>query len=237
MAQAALVVFAKTLGLSQVKTRLQKDLGKEATEKLYESFCDCTRAVIDEVVREYKGSIHKYWAVPEIEALSAAPAPSWAKIWQGPGDSLGPKLSHVYSELIRIHDSVIFIGADAPHTPKSFIFEGLKNFHLSHKEFIFGPAVDGGFYLFGGKVPLSEKTWTSVTYSKEDTCDQLRRSILAVGGRFAPDLTPMEDIDTIEELQRSLDFFQNKSDAMLPVQLTLAADIQKALAASRTVST
>lgn len=235
MGQVALVVFAKTVGLSPVKTRLQSGFGKEATERIYRSFCACTRTVLDEVASRSGHRVTRYWAVPEQEALALPMDPGWQVTWQGSGEGLGSKLSYVYDLLLKTHEEVVFLGADAPHLPVHYVIEGIGGLVSEGADYVFGPATDGGFYLFAGRKPIAATIWNAVVYSQSDTRKQLQKLLSLSGGKFSKDLPELQDIDTVEELRSLPAFCRAHADALLECQLSLAKIVAQELDLSGTV--
>jgi uncharacterized protein len=68
---------------------------------------------------------------------------------------------------------------------------------LETHKFALGPATDGGYYLFAGRAPVDRASWTNVTYSAEDTAEQL---IAQLPSKVAI-LASMTDVDTADDLE------------------------------------
>ncbi|MCC6544644.1 MAG: DUF2064 domain-containing protein, partial [Nitrospirae bacterium] len=128
---------------------------------------------------------------------------------------LGERLSNVYSELLHKHDFVLLIGSDCPQMPWQYLIDAALFLSDGRSRFVIGPAKDGGFYLFGGNVPLSEELWTGVKYSQSNTAVELIREIETLG--YISKLHPLADIDTINDL-RSLASEDWHYTALLPAQ-------------------
>ena len=221
--KTAIAVFGKTVGLSPVKTRLQKDLGKERTEAIYKEFCRCTRSVVTAVKAQFPNNIAMVWSVPEQSAVGVGLPEDWRGMWQGMGEGLGDKLDFVYTTLREEFDAVIMIGADAPHLPVLWISEAVKNLEAG-SSFVLGPAADGGFYLFGGRKDVPADVWRSTPYSVETTCSVLRGQLQRLGS-IGKDLMPLADVDTIHELKAMASFVANHKPLMLECQAQLAATV------------
>ena len=168
---AALAIFAKTPGLSPVKTRLARELGENAAVEFYRLSVGCLEELAREVLALSGGDIVPYWAVAEREALEH---PIWAgldRIWTGEG-GLGERQSRVYSTLLARHRQVLLIGTDSPQLEAASILNA--NRLLQEKAgAVIGPTEDGGYYLFGDREPIEEKIWASVRYSAATTCAEL----------------------------------------------------------------
>lgn len=195
----ALVIFVKTPGLSPIKTRLAQELGFELSREFYERSVRATGALARAAQKQYSG-LAVYWAVAELEGLGAEIWSGYPTIFQGEG-SLGLRLSNVYQQILRRHEFACFIGADSPHLEVNCLNRGIRETANGLRaQFTIGESDDGGFYFFGGGIPIPEVDWTSVEYSSPLTAQELtaclRRhgSILNIGRNF--------DIDTVDELKR-----------------------------------
>lgn len=201
MNRGAVAIFVKTPGLSPIKTRLGRVIGTRAAEEFYALSVEATQDVSAEAMRLASFislDLTAYWAIAE---PAGASHPMWHQfeiVFQGNGE-LGERLSHVYDELLRKHDFVLLIGADCPQMPWQYIIEAASFLRDGGNRFVIGPATDGGFYLFGGNAPVSEKLWTRVPYSQSNTAVELMREIRALGD--IRELLSLVDIDTIDDLQ------------------------------------
>lgn len=201
MNRGAIAIFVKTPGLSPVKTRLGRVIGTRAAEELYALSVEATREVSAEAMRRAPAvtlDLTAYWAIAEPTGVSHPMWHQFETILQGMG-GLGKRLSNVYGELLRKHDFVILIGADCPQMPWQCLIEAALFLRDGSNRFVIGPAIDGGFCLFGGNVPLSEELWMRVPYSQPDTAVELMREIRALGD--ISELQPLVDIDTIDDLR------------------------------------
>jgi hypothetical protein len=164
----ALAIFAKTPGLSPVKTRLAADIGVEKAEQFYRYSVKCIEELALSVMAETDGDIVPYWAVGEESGLDYPLWENFDRLWTGDG-GLGDRLNHVYAALLKKHDHVILIGTDSPQLSSGRIIEAYD--HLRQKTgHVIGPAEDGGYYLYGGHVLLPRDLWLSVPYSVPETC-------------------------------------------------------------------
>ena len=184
----------------QTKTRPKKAIGARAAEEFYKLSLDATHEVSVEAMRRASSAsldLTPYWAIAEPAEASHHLWYNFGNIFQGNG-GLGERLSNVYGELLRKHDFVILIGADCPQMPWQYIIEAASFLRDGGNRFVIGPARDGGFYLFGGNVLLSEALWSRVPYSQSNTAVKLMLEIKALGD--ISELLPLVDIDTIDDL-------------------------------------
>ena len=219
----AFVVFIKTPGLSPVKTRLAKGIGKDLAEEFYKLSVRSVEEIGEELQRQSQPQkLDVLWAVAEEEGLDSAPGPEGFALFQGTG-SLGERLANIYDQRSTKYDLILFVGGDCPQMRVDDIMAGIE---LLQKQpsFVLGPAEDGGFWLWGGSLKVRKEIWTHVSYSQDTTCDEMRKQLL----EFAPclDLKSYTDIDHAKDLKSLHDFFVAQ-DALLPAQETLMAWLNK----------
>lgn len=187
----AVAIFVKTPGLSPVKTRLAASIGTAAAEEFYKL---CAEAIQQTLIRATQTiDIVPFWAVGEQAGLEHPLWQSFDSIYTGEGD-LGERQHHIYQYLQAKYQRVILIGADSPQLSIKHLGDAIAA--LDSHQFALGPAVDGGYYLFAGKVPIAKNIWTNVTYSSADTAEQLLAQLPAP----ATLLDCITDVDTIEDL-------------------------------------
>ncbi len=197
-ASAAIAVWVKTPGHTPAKTRLAKVIGTATAEVFHRLAVDAVREVVDDATRLAPGLLAPYWAVAERDVAAHACWSGFPVVAQGEG-ALGDRLAHVYELLEPRHRAVLFIGADSPQlAPAALVHAATLLVDASGPEYVLGPAMDGGFYLFGGKGPLPRAAWTSVTYSAATTMAELIAALEAIGRVQL--LAPGFDVDTVDEL-------------------------------------
>lgn len=195
--QGAIAVFVKTPGYSPLKTRLAEGIGQQQAEDFYRLSVQAVASVVTAAAQQT--GVIPCWAVAEDAALSDPLWSDFVTIPQGAGD-LGTRLAHVNRVLSEQHDFVIFLGADAPQLPVSFLTEAIRMLEQKREpsQFVMGPASDGGFYLFGTQNCVTAEVWCNVPYSADNTARQLRAELAAAGEmHLLPTLT---DVDTARDL-------------------------------------
>ncbi len=196
--QGAIAIFVKTPGYSPLKTRLAASIGQALAEEFHMLSATAVAAVVELVAKQKP--VFPHWAVAEATALSD---PSWNQfptLSQGTGN-LGARLAHVNQILSAKYDYVIFLGADAPQLPVDYLIQAvdyLSDF-TDRPQFVLGPARDGGFYLFGTQMCLSQKTWLNIPYSESNTAEKLLEQIQGQGD--VHQLPVLTDVDTVDELE------------------------------------
>ena len=211
MLQVTAAVFVKSPGLSPVKTRLATHLGVEAATDFYLLSC----AAVEEVLQLTPNLGEAVWALAEAEADHLSWWKNFRTVRQGTG-SLGERLHQVYSSLTEEGRGVLLLGADAPQISPNLIEEAIERVRAGG--FVVGPALDGGFYLFGGSQPIPAEVWTQVQYSQSDT---LSRLCAGLGQQDSLSFLPvLRDVDEWEDLL-ALRAAWRLETQLLPAQLRL----------------
>ncbi len=204
---ASVAVFVKTPGLSPVKTRLGQAIGTEAALETYR-ICLAAVTSLLQASSTHPG-FFPYWAVAEEEATALPLWKEFPRIVQPQSPGLAPRLHGVYSSLLQRHPGGVFlIGADCPHLPLSFLKEAHEALTRDDCLAVVGPATDGGFTLFGSREELPLSFWESITYSSDNTLEQLLSALKAWQSpkphrRIVHPLPALTDIDSQEDLKRA----------------------------------
>ena len=112
---------------------------------------------------------------------------------QGQGD-LGQRLTRGLDEAHL--GPVLFIGADAPDISRALIWQAFRA--LKTHDAVFGPASDGGFWLFGlNKAVRTPSPFTDVRWSGPHAMADVRRNLGSVA-RVA-ELPVLIDIDDADD--------------------------------------
>lgn len=193
MSAAALAIFVKTPGLSPLKTRLAASIGTARAERFHQ----LAAAAVAEVAVAAKPSIDAYWAVAEADAMTHPHWQTLPTLWQGEG-ALGTRLDCVCAQLQSRYGRALLIGADAPQITVDLLAAALTALDDAATPFALGRAGDGGFWLFGTRVPVPIDVWQAPRYSQSRTADELVTA-LAPHGAIA-ELPTLTDLDTAHDL-------------------------------------
>lgn len=186
-----LVVMAKVPVAGLVKTRLTRQAGVATATRFARHAARC---LLHRVAR------HPRWQT------SLAIAPDWgagAGIWaskvaraaQGRGN-LGARMQRIMSRAGP--GPLVIIGTDIPGIKPAYIAEAFRL--LGRHDAVFGPAVDGGYWLVGLRRrphllrPFSGVRWSS-PHALADTLGNLRNRSVAL-------LPELEDVDSLDDLER-----------------------------------
>lgn len=188
-----LLIYTKPPRIGLAKTRLAASLGRAEAQRIARMT----------MARTLSAAIDRRWSTVLYTAPDTARGTSLGGLWpaslerrsQGRGD-LGARLEKGLMEAPR--GAVVFIGADAPGISRELIWRAFRA--LQRHDAVFGPANDGGFWLFGLRKGLRPASpFRQVRWSGPHALDDVHAS-MSDGARVAwlPDLI---DIDVAEDWQ------------------------------------
>ena len=191
--RVAVAAFVRTPGHSPGKTRLAAGIGTEGAAEFYRLALAITASVLE---RAGELGLAPYWAVAEAEGMDDARWQTLPRLWQGEGN-LGARQDRVYRHLLKSHPAALLIGADCPLLNAADLLQARGSLSRG-PSFVLGPATDGGYYLFGGRIPVPSALWNGVEYSSPGTAGQLLAALRPLG---AVELLPeLPDVDTRADL-------------------------------------
>lgn len=189
--QTAVVFMVKNDQFESVKTRLANDLqSSQAALRIYNRLMKITTSVAFQL---QESGVQTYFAV-------SSPWGPWLIhprtefVAQGPG-SLGARLQRIHFRLGQQFDKVVFLGSDLPSLNLALINEALG--YLDVKDYVVGPAVDGGFYLFGAKGLDWLNKWESIRYSANDTLLQIKTYLPGPSTHFLSNYSDVDDLKSL----------------------------------------
>ena len=180
-----LLIFARAPRLGTLKRRLAKGIGARGALRFYTGQL---AALLREVARDRR------WRTVLVRTPDRARA-RWpqhvALRDQGRGD-LGQRMARA----MRPHRRVVLIGSDIPGISRDDIAAAFRA--LGRVGTVFGPALDGGYWLvgFGPRrvaYPFARVRW-STTQTLADTLANFGRRPVAL-------LRPLRDVDTAADLR------------------------------------
>jgi rSAM/selenodomain-associated transferase 1 len=175
----------------RVKTRLGRDIGMT---KAAWWFRHQTKRLIRELGDDPRWQLR----------LSVSPAPQalHSRVWRAgiPRDTqirgdLGARMRHVFENTPM--GPVVLVGGDIPGITPAIIRDAFKK--LANHDCVFGPAVDGGFWLVGMRRvgPLPIDLFKDVRWSCEDT---LTDTLKTLGDASVAFTATLRDVDTAADL-------------------------------------
>jgi uncharacterized protein len=211
-----LAIFVKTPGLSPLKTRLAATIGRERAESFYLLSCSAIEETV--TAASLRVSLKPYWAVAETAGQDFKAWKNLKTLPQGEGD-LGLRLSTVYDLLLQKYDAAFLIGADSPQISADILVAAFNALDRGDQPFVMGLAKDGGFYLFGGKVPVPASLWQEIPYSDSSTARILQERLAPLGSvTFLP--AQLTDADTEADLSSMVNELK-ESPSLSPSQQKL----------------
>ena len=145
-----LLVFAKAPLPGLVKTRLAKSLGKDQACRAYEHLLRAIASNLNSVAQVTVC----YSPSNALESLRPY-FPSHWKFRPQEGSDLGARLHQaIATSFGNGATKVAVIGSDCPYLNSEDIFRTWSA--LDHSDLVFGPALDGGYWLIGAKCPHAE---------------------------------------------------------------------------------
>lgn len=197
MTKTLIIVFVKNIKLGKVKTRLAKTIGNQGAFEVYSELVKITEKATENL------SIDKriYFSDAIIDSK-----------WKGnykaiqKGENLGKRMKNAFIKGFEDgYEKIVLIGSDLPDINSSYIENGLQN--LKTNNVVFGPAIDGGYYLIGmTKVHdfiFDNKPWSQSNLLTV-TLEELKQNNISFDL-----LEPLNDIDTFEDLEASTFYKSN----------------------------
>ncbi|MBT8258308.1 MAG: TIGR04282 family arsenosugar biosynthesis glycosyltransferase [Bacteroidia bacterium] len=190
MTDSLLIVFTKNLVEGKVKTRLAKSIGDRAALQVYTLLLEHTKSITADLNFNTRVGYSEYaddkdtWNISEVSKF----------IQQG--SDLGERMKQAFEEGFKDgFRKVILIGGDCFNLKSRHLKAAFDA--LDDKNFVFGPALDGGYYLIGMRYMYEQlfqnKSWGTDTVLK-DTLEDLKDEAVFL-------LEPLNDIDTLEDLK------------------------------------
>lgn len=148
MRPRTIIVFARAARFGSVKTRLAREIGPLAALAFHRR----TMAATLDAAAGVRGARTVLWVTPDGAARrDRSLPPCLPRFPQGPGD-LGRRMARA----LRHHNDsdTVLIGCDIPAMTTAHLEQAFRL--LESHSAVFGPAVDGGFWLVGfrrGRVP------------------------------------------------------------------------------------
>ncbi|NQY95584.1 MAG: DUF2064 domain-containing protein [Henriciella sp.] len=192
MHRAHLLIYAKPPRMGLAKTRLARSL---------ESPTQARRIAMMTLAKTMRAAMAGAWKPVLYTAPDSALTESLGGLWpaglerrsQGSGD-LTQRLNKGLAEAPP--GPVLFIGADAPDISPALIRRAIRA--LQKQDAVFGPATDGGFWLFGqNKTARTKSPFGNVRWSGPHAMADVKAN-LSTAARVA-ELPTLIDIDEAED--------------------------------------
>jgi len=186
----ALIVFTRNPELGKCKTRLAATIGDQSALDVYRFLLDHTVKITTPLTAD----VYVYYS-KKIKDVDIWDTSIFSKKQQQ-GHDLGHKMQHAFTEVFNMgYQRAIIIGSDLYDLTTQELEDAFLK--LEDKEFVIGPAQDGGYYLLGMKhlkPPLfKNKKWGTQSVLN-DTLQDLELEKTAI-------LAKKNDIDHYEDIK------------------------------------
>jgi len=180
-----LVIMLKEPVAGRVKTRLGQEIGMTTAAWWF-------RHQSAALIRRLQSPRWETWlAVAPDTALHSRCWPAHLpRMTQGQGD-LGARMRRI---LARGPGPVLLVGGDIPGVRAAHITRAFGA--LGNHDLVFGPALDGGFWLAGARGPLPVKLFCGVAWSSATTLDE---AISSAGSARVALVDRLGDVDTLAD--------------------------------------
>jgi rSAM/selenodomain-associated transferase 1 len=188
-------IFAKAPVSGSVKTRLADSIGPDAACELY-------RAFLNDLAGRCRRLGERRWvgyapATEEACSLLKERFGEGYDFWPQPAVDLGGRIEAFFAAATAAGATqTVLIGTDSPDLPADLISAAWEQ--LASVDVVFGPALDGGYYLIGAR-RLPTGVLAGVRWSTEAALADSLGCVEAVGLTTAL-LTPWGDVDTAADL-------------------------------------
>ncbi|HEU4686533.1 MAG TPA: TIGR04282 family arsenosugar biosynthesis glycosyltransferase [Nitrospira sp.] len=198
---SALVIFAKAPIPGQVKTRLCPPLTHDEAATLQGSFVLDALERTNAAVAKFKLPLARYLACAPSSALpffKIMEARQAVSLVDQIGADLGERMHAAFETMFgRGYRKVVLVGTDVPTVPLDYYRDALSL--LRDHDAVFGPALDGGYYLVGLTKPAPD-LFAGVPWSTDRVLAVTRDIADRLGLRTAL-LPEWRDVDTIDDLR------------------------------------
>jgi rSAM/selenodomain-associated transferase 1 len=180
------IVFARAPRLGAVKRRLARDIGDRAALRFHAAtMTRLVRALAAE--RRFRTIV----AVTPDRARVLLPV---QRVTQGGGD-LGIRMHRAFRRFPK--GRVAIVGCDIPDAGPGDLLAAFRA--LGRADAVFGPAMDGGFWLVGMGPRRPARPFARVRWS---SADALADTLANFAGRRVALLRTLQDVDTGEDLRK-----------------------------------
>jgi rSAM/selenodomain-associated transferase 1 len=187
-----LLVFLKYPAPGQVKTRLASSVGDQQAAALYHEWIGVVLAKM-QPLRETIRVVGYFDGAPLADFAVWRPlADAW---WPQPASDLGARLAIGFEKAHCDGSPVVAIGTDCLELDMALVKEAFVR--LAKSDVVFGPAIDGGYYLVGTSQHLPS-FFVGVPWSDSKTLSS-HVALCERNGWTYSTLPPRRDIDTIDD--------------------------------------
>ncbi|MFP8490098.1 TIGR04282 family arsenosugar biosynthesis glycosyltransferase [Gracilimonas sp. Q87] len=190
MTKEKLIIFVKNEEAGKVKSRLAKSIGNIEALRVYQKLL---RYTYSETVSLKMNK--EIWYSSYVELNDIWENDRFTKKLQK-GDDLGQRMEYAFKTAFENGaEKAVIIGSDNAEITAKIIEDAFLS--LNKKEFVIGPAKDGGYYLLGMN-KFYPKVFKKVKWSTEEVFESTIGTIEQLGESIAL-LKTLNDVDIIED--------------------------------------
>lgn len=203
MSGGVIAIFVKTPGLSAVKSRLAGEIGAEKALAFYRQAVRATAETVHGFL-----AAHPHWQARFVVAERAGCGnPLWQDFparYSG-GGNLAQRLHRVLQALVTVHGRALMIGADSPQITRADLEAAAAALH--RRDWVIGPAADGGFWCLGSRIVLPPAVWQAAPFDRhhDGGSGRVREALITAAARAgipAPALLrTLHDVDHAADLE------------------------------------
>lgn len=177
------IVFARAPRLGQVKRRLAAGIGDRAALRFYQ-------ATLARLLRALKAD-RRFCTVLAITGGAARWPVELPRIPQGSGD-IGQRMQRAFARFQN--RKVAVVGSDIPDAGPADLVSAFRA--LGSAQAVFGPALDGGYWLVGMGPRRPARPFMQVRWSTRHALADTRRNFTGLRINL---MRTLRDIDTLED--------------------------------------
>ncbi len=202
----AIGIMCKAPHPGRTKTRLGAVIGAQAATALSVCFLRDVAAAIEAVPASSGRHGYGVYAPAGAEAELRAILPRSFDLLLEADESFGLVLFGATRDLLTVgHDCVLLINSDSPTLPPSLLVQAMEALHLPGDRVVLGPAIDGGYYLIGLKVP-HHRLFMDIPWGTTDVARLTIERAAEIGLQIVllPEWYDVDDAETLAMLREEL---------------------------------
>lgn len=197
MKKNLLLIFVRHPELGKCKTRLAKTIGDQAALDIYTYLLRHTASIV-----KNSNADKQVWYAEEIVKDDLWDNAVFDKREQD-GDDLGKRMAKAFrSGFQQGYQNIVIVGSDLFDLTEADIEAAFKA--LKTKDYVIGPAKDGGYYLLGMREfnpkPFQNKAWSTDTVFEDTLADLKNKNLTLLPERN--DIDNYDDMKGIAELEK-----------------------------------
>ncbi len=181
-----LLIFIKNPIAGKTKTRLAATVGNDEALRIYDLLLQHTRNQAAQL--EAKRLLYYSEFIDEEDDWEDTLFDKYVQ-W---GDSLGKRMANAFDDAFSIGEKAIIIGSDCAELSTEILEDALAA--LDEKDFVVGPAKDGGYYLIGMS-KFQPEVFENIEWSTDAVLPSTIERINTLNATYAL-LPTLSDVDT-----------------------------------------